>query len=130
MTLARKSRTSKADKLELALKARDIAVSLTQKFGSWQEVRGTPTGRSWGAKWEGYSISYRTPFDKLDELPGGAKYFLALEGKVGPLPYGIDVWKPGGGKILLIEWAGNGRCNLITIKVDSIREFLTCAEHR
>jgi hypothetical protein len=127
MTLPTKSRISKAEKLELALKVREIAVSLSQKFGSWQEVRGTPTGRSWGAKWEGYTILYRTPFDKPDDLPGGAKYFLALTGKVGPLPYGIDVWKPGGGKILLFEWAENGPRNLVTLKVDSVREFIAHA---
>jgi hypothetical protein len=91
-------------------------------------VRGTPTGRSWGAKWDGYSISYRTPFDKLDDLPVGVKYFLALTGKIGPLPYGIDIWKPGGGKILLLEWAENGPCNLVTLKVDSVREFIAHAE--
>jgi hypothetical protein len=107
------ARTSKAQKLELALKARDIAVSLARKLGRWEEVRGSPTGRGWGAKWEGYSISYRTPFDKPEDLPAHAKYFLALTGKIGPLPYGIDIWKPGGGKILFFEWAENGPSNLV-----------------
>jgi hypothetical protein len=109
------------------LKARDIAVSLAKEFGRWEEVRGTPTGRGWGAKWEGYSISYRTPFDKRDDLPEDTKYFLALTGETGPLPYGVDIWKPGGGKILLFEWAENGPGNLVTLKVDGVREFIAHA---
>jgi hypothetical protein len=100
-----------------------------QKFGRWKKVDGFPNyTRMFGATVNGYDMLYRTPFQKLPETPASLKYFRALSGKLGPLPYAIDVWRPEGGKILFCEWSDSGEFTLVKLDADSIGKFLTCAE--
>jgi hypothetical protein len=127
--VAAKRRIPKAEKLKLAVKARDAAVSLVQKFGGWEGAPALPSGaRMLAATIEGYRILYRTPFQKLPETPASLEYFRALSGKPGPLPYAIDVWRLEGGKILFCEWSDSGEFTLVKLDADSIGKFLTCAE--
>jgi hypothetical protein len=126
--VATKRRISKAEKLKLAVRARDAALSLVQKFGGWEGAPALPSGaRMFGATIEGYDILYRTPFQKLPEVPASLKYLRALTGKLGPLPYAIDVWRPEGGKLLFCEWSNSGEFTLVKLDVDSVGKFLTLA---
>jgi hypothetical protein len=105
------------------------AKMIVQKFGRWKKVDGFPNyTRMLGATVNGYDILYRTLFKKLPECPALLKYFRALTGKLGSLPYAIDVWRPEGGKILFCEWSDSGEFALVKLDVDSIGKFLTCAE--
>jgi hypothetical protein len=62
------------------------------------------------------SMMHRTPFQRLGETPDYAKYLATLygSGRNYNLPYALDVWC--GKKVLNIEWADDGRVELVSYK--------------
>jgi hypothetical protein len=61
-----------------------------------------------------------------DDLSCDGKYMLAQIGKVANLPYGLDVWVSKK-KVMNIEWADDGRVELISFKPGDWQQRLAAA---
>jgi hypothetical protein len=126
MAIPIKRRTTKKEKLQLAIQAREAVTSLVKKFGAFAEIPGLSTPPL-QVDLEPYKIFYRTPFQRLPESSENVKYYMALTGKVLNLPYALDIWESRR-KILLFEWDDKGAYYWATFEVDKVRQFLAWAE--
>jgi hypothetical protein len=95
----------RASRLDVAISIRDAAIKKVENEGQFEDTNIGPL-----MTWRGdeFSISYRTPFQKL---PPPSKDFLkkSFEAGLNPksnLPYGLDIWDMSG-KVLNIEWDKN-----------------------
>jgi hypothetical protein len=105
-------------RIQRAIATRDVALNTLRKHGTWQNVRG-PGGKSIRVlmyKAGDLQMLHRTPFQRFGEVPPYAKYLAALYGsnRAYNLPYALDVWF--GKKVLNIEWADDGRIELVSYK--------------
>ena len=101
-------------RLSDALAIKEAALIILKARGSRQPSQSD--GSSW--KGNGVSIVLRTPFQRLPELDGRVIKQAVLYGlrPTKNLPYGLDIWELGRGKVLNLEWALNGRPELVSFK--------------
>jgi hypothetical protein len=106
---------------ERAIELRNMALAVLRACGGRTEAHAA--GRKLnlvGFDRGGLKILYRTPFQKLPKASERVKYFAALHGVRNGgenLPYGLDIWRNG--KVLNIEWADDGRVELVSYKPGS-----------
>ena len=107
-----KRRTSTRLSDALAIKA--ASLNILKAKGSRQPSK--VDGSTW--KGDGLTIAIRTPFQRLPETDGRFIRQAALFGlRYTPnLPYGLDIWETGRGKVLNIEWTHDGRSELVGFK--------------
>jgi hypothetical protein len=105
-------------RIKRAIVIRDKALNMLRNRGTWQTIRG-PGAKSIRVlmyKATDLKMMHRTPFQRFGETPDYAKYLAALYGsnRTYNLPYALDVWS--GKKVLNIEWADDGRVDLVSYK--------------
>jgi hypothetical protein len=112
---------------EAALQLRDHALSVLRRHGRHQPV-GDAKFLMWND--ESFRLWLRTPFQqraepdeatkklavKIGASVDEAKYAATLHGLKlpEPLPYAIDIWR--GKKVMSLEWADDGRANIVSFK--------------
>ncbi len=80
---------------------------LTPKFGMCQGWTG-----------DGITILFRTPYQSLARPTARWVMEAAIMGvQVQPqLPYGLDIWADGDGKVFNFEWDDREQCRVVTFK--------------
>jgi hypothetical protein len=98
-----------------AIRMRDLARSvLRARGGDWLR---TNVGPILSLDAGSLRLVYRTPFQKLPLPSQELKYWAAADGaKIENLPYGLDIWVTGQGKVLNIEWSDAGAIELISFR--------------
>jgi hypothetical protein len=105
-------------RIKRAIATRDKALDMLRNHGTWGTVSGPGSKpiRVLMHKAGNFQMMHRTPFQRLGETPDYAKYLATLygSGRNYNLPYALDVWC--GKKVLNIEWADDGRVELVSYK--------------
>lgn len=89
-------------KQKLALCLRDTALRILRARGMFEITNLWPC-----LQWRGNGLNLllRTPFQKLPRISDRMRYMAALlDADPDNLPYGLDIWVEGRGKVLNIEW--------------------------
>ena len=96
------------------IELRDLAVALVRDRGVWKAARVGPQLLIYHDVQSRFTIVYRAPLQMLAKIhpPKPWRIFSATEEEsLRSLPYGIDIWR--GRKRLSVEWADDGRFNVI-----------------
>jgi hypothetical protein len=83
---------------------RDYILEKDNQYGSWETAAGYRTRVIRTDRWE---ASLNSPFNPFPhEAPTGLDFQKAmiLQNTKAPLPYLLDLWIPGIGKVLSMEW--------------------------
>ena len=100
-------------RLDAALRVRDAALMKMRVEGLWEV---TNIGRVLMWKQMGLRMVFRTPFNKLPQIPEHIKYLAAETGR-SPinLNYGLDIWF-NDKNVLKIEWDDSERVRLTSFR--------------
>jgi hypothetical protein len=99
-----------------ALELRAVALNLVRAHGRWESAKNLVDCKFLFAEMGGFKILHSTPFMRLPEPPDWFKYGRALAGRPAMLPYGLNIWADGGGKVLFLEWDDKGPVNLVSFR--------------
>ncbi len=91
-------------RLDRARIVRDQILKLAAEHGAWEECGDV---KSLAVRMNGWHASLHSPFNPItDALPEAASYLQAviLQQAPAPLPYQLDLWVAGTGKVLAVEW--------------------------
>jgi hypothetical protein len=102
-------------RMQRAIELRDAALNLVRAHGRWESAKNI-SGKYLFAEIDGLRILHTTPFTRLPEPPEAIKYMAALSGRPMNLPYSLDVWAPGSGKVFFIKWDGKAQFNLVNFR--------------
>ena len=98
--------TNFTPKQQQAIRLRDAMLARLRNEGVFERSSAFPHLAWYGEK---FQASLRTPFQKLPPVKERLRYVAALSGaSCVNLPYGLDIWLQGKGKVLNVEWDLNG----------------------
>lgn len=97
------------------LELREAALAIVKNRGAWEDVSGM---KFLGATIGSISIGHRGRFQRLPQISSQVKYLAALHGLPVRmnLPYGLDIWMTGEGKVLNLEWDDAGAFELVSYR--------------
>jgi hypothetical protein len=100
---------------ERAIQLRDLALPIVQARGKMVPTKIGSSVLAYNDK--KFEMIYRTPFPKLPHGPEFLKYLAALQRRtIANLPYGLDIWRTGIGKVLNIEWSDDGSVDVVSYR--------------
>jgi hypothetical protein len=114
------------NRLARVVMLRTAAFRILERHGAWRDIKAGP-GQTpvFCAQLMGLSLGFRAPRYLMTAAGDKTTYAMKFYGR---LPYGLDIWEMN--KVLNMEWASDGKIDIVSFRRGSWEEVLLSAAYR